>query len=491
VLRQLTRLLPFLTALALVVSGCGSKSVSSTGLDESLQYVPKDAALVLAFDTDADGDQWQAVDDILGKFPFGGTVKSQLKSSFNSRTGLDYDKDVKPVLGNDLVLALPTVPQAGQARTYILSWTIDDQDAAKRFIERDGRKVDDIEGAQVYTERSGTYVALKDSTLIGAPTRPDLVDALKLPSGDHLTEQDFNNALGSLDKRALLRGVGDWGQLLRNSSPAARKIKWIAAGQSSAFALSFEPDGITYGFNVKTDGSSLSEEDLPLASGAQAAPVIRRAGEVGFGIRNVAQLYSFFKEAVRVGAPASSAKFLREKAKLDQLFGVNVERDLIAQLSGNTSASVSLNGDFGMRADLRDPAAATQTLKQIAPRLNKRAAKRGRTPPVRAPKNGKGFYTLTTPSGKKVTFGVVGKSFVLGTDPARAAQFAGQSPTQVPGAKGSLVIASDARALANDIAKRQGKGVAAQLVTGSLGDLIGSIETETSGITGSLKLFIK
>jgi hypothetical protein len=385
---------------------------------------------------------------------------------------------------------LPTLAQAGGARSYILSWTIDDEDAAKRFAERDGRKVEDIEGAQVYTERSGTYVALKGSTLIGTRTRSELVDALKLPSGEHLTEDDFNKALGSLDKRALLRGVGDWGQLLRNASPATRKIKWIAAGRSSAFALSAEPDGIRYGFNVKNDGG-LSEKDLPLASGAEAAPVIRRAGEIGFGIRNAAQLYKFFNQAVRVAAPASYAKFAREKGKLDRLFGVNVERDIIAQLSGNASMSVSLTGDFGMRADLRDPAAATKTLEQIAPRVNKRAAKRGRTPPVKAPKNGKGFYTLTTPSGKKVTFGVVGKSFVLGTDPARAAQFAGESPTVVPGAKGSLVIASDARALANEVAKREGKGVAAQLVTGSLGDLIGSVETETSGITGSLKLFIK
>jgi hypothetical protein len=33
--------------------------------------------------------------------------------------------------------------------------------------------------------------------------------------------------------------------------------------------------------------------------------------------------------------------------------------------------------------------------------------------------------------------------------------------------------------------------VAAQLITGSLGDLIGSVEAETSGITSSLKLFVK
>src|SRR4051794_1804491 len=52
--RQVIRLLFFLAALALIASGCGSKSVSGSGLDESLQYVPKNAALVLAVDTDPD-----------------------------------------------------------------------------------------------------------------------------------------------------------------------------------------------------------------------------------------------------------------------------------------------------------------------------------------------------------------------------------------------------------------------------------------------------
>jgi hypothetical protein len=86
---------------------------------------------------------------------------------------------------------------------------------------------------------------------------------------------------------------------------------------------------------------------------------------------------------------------------------------------------------------------------------------------------------------------VVGKSFVVATDAARAAQFAGQSPSTVNGAKGAFVLAFDARALANAAAAQRGQGVAAQLVTGSLGDLIGWVDSETSGLTGSFKLFIK
>ena len=87
--------------------------------------------------------------------------------------------------------------------------------------------------------------------------------------------------------------------------------------------------------------------------------------------------------------------------------------------------------------------------------------------------------------------GVIGKTFVVASDAARAAQFAGQSASAVPGAQGSLVFFSDARALANAVAAKRGQGVAAQIFTSALGALSGSAHTETSGITAHLKLQIK
>src|SRR4051794_30817971 len=66
-----TRLATLLALVALVATGCGSSKSSSSGLDTALSYVPKDAAVVVAIDTNPDGDQWQQVDHLLGKFPFG------------------------------------------------------------------------------------------------------------------------------------------------------------------------------------------------------------------------------------------------------------------------------------------------------------------------------------------------------------------------------------------------------------------------------------
>jgi hypothetical protein len=477
--RRTVRLLLLLVTLALVAatsSGCGSSGSSGSKLDAALSYVPKDAGVVFAVDTDPDGDQWQQVEDLLGKFPGGGQAKQQFKSAFSSRAQLDWDKDVKPLLGNDLVISYSSPPAPGQPAPYVLAWDVNDADAAKRLFDK----------------VHATTAVLDGSTIVAARTKDDANAAVQRAKGDnHMTEQDFTNALGDLDKDSLVRVTGNLQALIAGQPGAAvaRKVKWVSALRTFGATIAAEPDGIAYKFNVKTDAGSLTEKDLPLASGSEPAPVVRRAGEVGFGVRDPAQLYTFGQAAARITDPSGYAKFVRDKAKASKQLGVNIDRDIFGQLTGNTAFSVALDGKFAMRADLRDPAAMEATLKRAAPNFKKLA--KGKPVTVTAPKNGKGFYAITSATGKKYVFGVVGKSFVVATDAARAAQFAGQSPSTVNGAKGAFVLASDARSLANAAAAQRGQGVAAQLITGSLGDLIGWVDSETSGLTGSLKLQIK
>jgi hypothetical protein len=472
--RRAFRLLLVLAALALVATGCGSSGSSGSGLDTALSYVPKDAPVVVALDTDPDGDQWKQVNDLIAKFPGGGQAKQQFKTAFNARSQLDWEKDVKPLLGNDLVIAYTKTKGATGPPSYVAAWPVKDEDAAKRLLDKFGT----------------TRAVLDNGTLVTGQTKADIDAAVERAKGDdHMTEDDFTNALGDLDEDSLWRITGNIQALIDGQPGAdeARKVKWVSALRTFGATLSAASDGFSLAFNVKTDAGSLTEKDLPIAGGSEAAPVVRRAGEVGFGVRNPAQLYTFGQEVARITDPAGYAKFLSEKAKASSDLGVNIDRNIFGQLTGNTEFSVALNGDFAMRADLQDPATMEATLKKAVPNFNKvtKSAK------IEAPNNGKGFYTITAATGKKYVFGVVGKSFVVATDAARAAQFAGQSPSNVPGAKGSFVFASDARALANAAAAQRGQGVAAQLVTGSLGDLIGWVEAETSGLNGSFKLFIK
>src|SRR5437667_1658364 len=97
-----------LAALAVAVAGCGGGSSASGGkdpLDNALGYLPKTAPLVVAVDTNLNGSQWKSLGSIANKFSFGGQLTEQLKQSI-SRQGLDFDKQIRPLLGNQAVVGV-------------------------------------------------------------------------------------------------------------------------------------------------------------------------------------------------------------------------------------------------------------------------------------------------------------------------------------------------------------------------------------------------
>jgi hypothetical protein len=478
------RALGILLALALVTAtGCGSRS-SAGSLDDALRYTPRDSALVMVFDTDPEGQQWQQVDKLLSKFPFAGTLKQQLKTRLNSSEDLDYDRDIKPQLGNPLVLTIPSI--AAPNPPVVITWKPKDEDKLRKLFERSGyQKTAPIEGADTYRTQAGEEFVLKDGTLVVATSTEALTAALG-SHGDHLTAQQLDDNLGDLAGEALLKMTGDARALYGDpSGVAAQKLNFVRAQKSVGIVMRAEPDGIEFAFVNESD--SVPEAELPLAPGEQPAPVIRRGGEIGIGLRDPARTITFYEHAFKAAFTPIANVIAKAKAKLNRQLGIDIDRDVVSQLHGNAYASVALDGGFALRVDLRDPAAATATLKRVAPRLTKVA--HGGT--VTRPKGGAGLYSVGRPGGKRYAFGVVGKSFVFATDAARAAQFAGESPTTVPGTKGALVVAADARAVANKIAAQQGQGAAAQVVTGPLGDLIGWVEWEREHSAGSVKLFIK
>ena len=89
---------------ALLIAGCGGGDDSGSALDSALSYLPKDAPFAVAIDTDLDGDQYKALQALLKKFPFGGQVQDSLRQQLEQGTDVDFDDDVRPVLGNPLVV---------------------------------------------------------------------------------------------------------------------------------------------------------------------------------------------------------------------------------------------------------------------------------------------------------------------------------------------------------------------------------------------------
>src|SRR4051812_20743147 len=95
----LALLLPVLAA-----AGCGSDKGASGPLDKSLRYVPADAPFAVAIDTDLNGGQYRAAGEIADRFPFAGTAEEELKKMFERGGNVDFDRDVRPLLGNPFVV---------------------------------------------------------------------------------------------------------------------------------------------------------------------------------------------------------------------------------------------------------------------------------------------------------------------------------------------------------------------------------------------------
>ncbi len=473
---------------ALIVAGCGGGG-SGNPTEEALSFMPKDAPVVITLDTDPNGDQWKQVNQLIGKFPFAGQVKSQLKSSFAQSAKLDFDKDVKPILGNQLVFTVPTVQALQQGNTPVFgALHVNDEGKANDFVKKDARKAGSVDGTDVYKETGDTYLAVKDGTILIGDTQQDIEAALKRHDGDHMTQDDLDNLLAGVSGGGLMKVGVNAQEAIANSpnSADARKVKWVNGLRTVGISVGTASDGLVVNFKANTEG--VSEADLPFAAGTQSAPVVRRASDVGFGVRNLAQLVTFSESASQVSNPAGYARFQKQKAKVGKTLGIDLDKDVVDQFVGNASISVGTDGGFALRSDLKDANAFRATLRKAAPKLSK--ALKDENVGVSVPKKPDGFYALATAKGKKYVFAAIGDKFVLATDPARAAQFATQSASPVPGAKGSLVMAADTRAIVNQVAQRQGQsGIG--IVTGALGDFVGSIETETSGMTGSFKLNIK
>lgn len=493
--------------LALGIAGCGGDDESSSPLGGGLSYLPKDSPFAIVLDTDLDGEGYQAVDSILKKFPLPvGSVKELLRGQLAAPgSGVDFEEDVEPILGNPVVLGAsdPTgfLLDSGDDE-FVASLQATDKDALDSLIEKTKpRETGELGGATKY-EDDGTVFAVKDDVVILAGSEELLDQALERAEGDgHLDEPAFDRALEGLPGEAIARVYANVQALLESDpdSADAQKVKWVDALRTLGMTASARDDGVEVQFNLRTDSEGLSEDDLPTAAGDDSPPVIERDGEIGLGLRNPAQVLSFAEAAGQAIDPAGFGDYAKAKQTLDARLGVDIDDDLIAQLTGDVSASVSLDRKFGVRAELKDPAAFEDALEKMAPVLPDLVAGTGTGPvELERPRGGDGLFALAQSDGDAVVFGVRNDVFVMTNERARARELADAEPADVDGAEGALVMSADAQELVNNLIEEMGTGLGlgglesfgAQLVTAPLEELGGSASLSTDGLRGRISLGI-
>jgi hypothetical protein len=254
-------------------------------------------------------------------------------------------------------------------------------------------------------------------------------------------------------------------------------------------------DAVDIDFNLATEGD-LTEADLPIASGDDAPGVLRRPGEIGLGVRDAGQIVKFAEAAAQAVNPSGFGDYSAAKRQIEQQLGVSLEEDILAQLKGDTAASFSVDGNYGVRAEVEDPAAFRRTLARVADVLPRFAEGAGMGDVALAkPKGGSDFYALANSSGETIVFGVVDDVFVLANQPERAGRLSSEQPSDVAGAKGSVALGADAeqvaRAVISQVGGDQGGlggALGAGLFTRPLKDLSGSVSATPDGLRGNFEL---
>jgi hypothetical protein len=489
-LRSLAALFACLAVLA--VAGCGDDGGGSGGVGAALSYVPADTPFAVSIETDPESEQCKSLDAILNRFPGSDAIKGLLKAQLSlGQEGIDFDEDIKPLLGNPAVISatdvssfLSNTDESG----FVAALEVTDTNALDALVKKTGaEKQGEVAGATVYQDQ-GTYFAV-DGDMIVLAGSEELLDAAleRADSGDSLSQDDFDKGLAGLPDDALARVYVDVQGLLGQSEGAksARQIEWVNALRTLGLTISAQKDSIDVDFNLRTDGD-LSDADLPVASGDEAAKVIQRPGEIGVGLRDPGQLVAFFESALQAVDPQTFGDYEQGKRALSAKLDLDLDKDVIGQLTGNLSVSATLRGEFGIRAEVKDPAAFAQTVDKLADAL---------------PQLGLGgkvtragdLYTLHGSGGSTFVFGVANGALVVATDAARARQVATAEPEAVEDANGSIVVRADAEGIARQVLAQIAPRFnipdpLVPLLARPFDELRGSVATSTDGMKGKFSL---
>ncbi len=495
-LRYLAALFACLAAVAFATAGCGGDSGSSSDLGNVLAYVPANTPFALELDTDLGDSQYKALDALLNRFPGADTIKSLIKAQLTSGVkGVNFDNDVKPLLGNPAVISATDVGSflsSSEEAGFVAALQVKDKDALQSVIDKTKpQKRGEVGGATVYQD-GDTFFGVKDDVVVLAGSRSLLEDALKrADGGDHLSESDFEAGLEGLPSDALARVYVDVQGLLSQSqgARAARRIEWVGALRTLGLTVSAQKKSIDVEFNAVTKGGDLTEADLPFASGDEAAKVVKRKGEIGVGLRNPRQLVAFFESALQAVDPQTFGDYEQGKRAIAAKLDLDIDKDLIAQLTGNLSVSATIEGDFAARAEVKDPAAFTKTVDKVAKAL----PELGSTLGIESVRRSGDLYEARLSGGSSFVFGMAQDSLVVASDAARAHSMAATQPEAVPGASGSLVLSADAEGIARQILAKIAPqfGIPDPVVpvfARPFNELNGWVTTSTDGLKGKLSL---
>lgn len=281
-----------LSAAALLgVAGCGGDD-SSTGAKPGsvASFIPATAPMYFEVSTEFDGAQWTKAKALAAKFPAFPDIEKQFAEEVSGGS-VDWEKDVKPLLGDDAAIALLEVPKtdvpdasdlskagAGgladlapstpnlndQKVLGALALAPDSEAKALDLIKKEGTVAGKIGDVDYYKNTDGdSFVAVTEGAIVVASNEADLKAGLEAhAAGGDRTFAGNTKALGVLDKlpdEVLMQAYVDGGAIVKQSvgdNATLKQLETLGLSVDTAAGISLSAEegglrlkGVTVGAN--------------------------------------------------------------------------------------------------------------------------------------------------------------------------------------------------------------------------------------------------
>jgi hypothetical protein len=203
-MRKLLLFIAVLSVAAIPAAGCGDNQEAASSAAE---LVPAGSAIYGEATLKPEGDQKQAVDSILSKFPGGDQAGDKLKELVEkglreSKAGVTFKDDIEPWLGDEAAFFGRGLTANGDLRDFAFLVATEDEDKSKEALEKTAEgKITrhDYNGVEYLTDQSqgqGKAAAVFDGYVV-LGDESGVTAAIDASKGDSQLSGDdsFKNAL--------------------------------------------------------------------------------------------------------------------------------------------------------------------------------------------------------------------------------------------------------------------------------------------------------
>lgn len=242
----------------LAVAGCGSDAtLAGSGTGRVAEFVPARTQVYFEISTDLESGQWKQAGDIASRFPAYQDLLRRARSGL-AQNKLDFDRDLRPLLGDSAAVALPTVTTSDDPVVLIAVDIADGKESEVRdLLVRDG-SLPDVHrehGGVTIHRSSDVYIAIFDEAVVASQSADAVVRSIDTRRGgadrSMAGSKKVRQALAGLPDEVLVQGYIDVSEIVAGVGAAQRpevrrqiEASGISADAGLAISLSTESDGL-------------------------------------------------------------------------------------------------------------------------------------------------------------------------------------------------------------------------------------------------------